>query len=90
MALGAQLPSRVIAMVFAGAVRLVLIGIALGLPAALAAARWVESLLFRLEPADPATIAGAVLLLMLTALLSAYVPALRAARVNPVAALRHE
>ena len=53
MALGAQGP-RVVALVLKGGARLVVIGIALGLPAAWAASRWVESLLFGLTPTDPA------------------------------------
>ncbi len=52
MALGAQ-ESRVVALVLKGGARLVLIGIALGLPAAWAASRWVESMLFGLTPTDP-------------------------------------
>jgi putative ABC transport system permease protein len=89
MALGAQ-RRRVIAMVLAGAVRLVSIGVLLGLPAAWAISRWVESMLFGLDPADPATMGGAILLLTAAALVAAYVPARRAARADPLAALRHE
>ena len=89
MALGAQ-RSRVIGMVVKSAVRLVLVGVALGLPAAWAASRSVESMLFGLAPTDPATIAGAALLLTAAALLAAYLPARRASRVDPMTALRHE
>jgi ABC-type antimicrobial peptide transport system permease subunit len=89
MALGAQ-RGRVIAMVVKGAARLTVFGIALGLPAAWAASRWVESMLFGLTPTDPAIIIGAALLLAAAALVAAYLPALRAARVDPATALRHE
>ena len=77
-------------MLIAGAVRPVLIGVVLGLPAAWAASRWVRSMLFGLDPADPATIAGAILLLTAAALAAAYPPAHRASCVDAMAALRHE
>jgi predicted permease len=89
MALGAQ-RQRLIAMVLSSAVRLVLIGVVLGLPAAWAVSRWLESMLFGLRPADPATIAGAILLLTTAALVAAYLPAHRASRADPLVALRHE
>jgi hypothetical protein len=60
------------AMVLTGAVRLVSIGVLLGLPAAWGVSRWVESMLFGLAPADPATIGGAILLLTTAALVAAY------------------
>jgi putative ABC transport system permease protein len=89
MALGAQ-GTRVVALVLKGAARLVLIGIALGLPMAWAASRWVESMLFGLTPTDPAAIGGAIVLLTIAAQLAAYLPARRASRLDPLAALRHE
>ena len=89
MALGAQ-RSRVVALVLRGAARPVVLGIALGLPAAWAASRWVESMLFGLTPSDPGAVAGAIGVLALAALAAAYVPARRAARVDPMLALRHE
>jgi predicted permease len=89
MALGAQ-RKRVIALVLKGARRSLLIGLAIGLPAALAASRWVESMLFGLKPTDPVAILAAVLLLATVAHVAAYLPALRASRVNPLVALRHE
>jgi putative ABC transport system permease protein len=89
MALGAE-RRRVIALVLRSAARLVLTGIALGVPVALGASRWVESMLFGLKPTDLATIGSAVMLLVITAQVAAYVPAWRASRVDPLAALRHE
>jgi ABC-type antimicrobial peptide transport system permease subunit len=89
MALGAQ-GSRVVALVLKGGARLVLVGIALGLPAAWAASRWVESMLFGLTPTDPAALGGAVVLLATAAQLAAYLPARRASRLDPVMVLRAE
>jgi ABC-type antimicrobial peptide transport system permease subunit len=89
VALGAR-RGQVIAMVVKNAVGLVLIGIALGLPAAWAASRWVESMLFSLKRNDPLAVGGAVLLLVTSATLAAYLPALRASRVDPMMTLRNE
>lgn len=89
MALGAR-GSLLIAMVLQSAMRRVLIGIALGLPGAWAASRWVESMLFGLKPADPAAIGAGILLLIIASLLAAYLPARRASRVDPLVTLRHE
>jgi predicted permease len=89
MALGAQ-GSHVVALVLKGGARLVFVGIALGLPAAWAASRWVESMLFGLTPTDPAALGGAVVLLATAAQLAAYLPARRASRLDPVMVLRAE
>ncbi len=89
MALGAR-PARIVAGVLGGAARLVSIGLLVGLPAAWAGSRWVQSMLFGLEPTDVPTIAGAVSVLCLAAVAAAFVPAARAARVDPMVALRHE
>jgi predicted permease len=89
MALGAP-GRRILALVLTGGTRLVLIGIAIGLPAAWAASRSVESMLFGLTPTDPAAIGGATVLLTTAAQLAAYLPARRASRVDPLTALRHE
>jgi predicted permease len=89
MALGAP-AARVVVLVLRRGARLVAIGIVLGLPAVWAASRWVASMLFGVTPTDPATIGGAIVLLMAAAQLAAYLPARRAARLDPLAALRHE
>ena len=89
MALGAQ-ASWVVALVLKGGARLVLVGIAVGLPAAWVASRWVKTMLFGVTPTDPVAIGGAMLLLITAAQLAAYLPARRASRVNPLAALRHD
>jgi predicted permease len=89
MALGAR-SGQVVAMIVNTASGLVLIGIALGLLAAWAASRWVESMLFGLKRSDPFAVGGAVLLLVTTAMLAAYLPARRASRVDPMTILRNE
>jgi predicted permease len=89
MALGA-VPADVLRLVLFGAVRLAAAGIVIGLIAALAAGRLIESQLFGIKPADPVIYAGAALLLALVALIAAGVPAWRAARIDPVVALKYE
>jgi putative ABC transport system permease protein len=69
---------------------LVALGIGIGLPAALAATRLIRNQLFGLAPYDPATIAVVTLLLIVVACIVGYLPALRASRVDPMVALRHE
>jgi ABC-type antimicrobial peptide transport system permease subunit len=89
MALGAQ-ARQVLRMVLAESSVLAVIGIIAGLAAALAATRVLTSMLFGVKPTDPATFCAAAALLLLVALLSALVPAWRAATVEPITALRHE
>jgi predicted permease len=89
MALGAP-PLRVVALVLRGAQVPLMIGIAAGLPAAWALSRVTQSMLFGLTPTDPLAIGVATLLLVVVAHLAAYVPARRAARVDPLVALKHE
>jgi predicted permease len=89
MALGA--PSRaVLWLVLREAMTLVFIGLVIGLGASLAATRTVSTLLFGLQPNDPFTFTLAVLLLLSVAALAGYLPARRAARVDPLVALRDE
>ncbi len=66
------------------------IGAALGILGSVAAARWIGSLLFGIRANDPATLAEAAALLLIVALLGAWVPARRAARIDPMVALRYE
>ena len=70
--------------------RMALIGIGLGMAASLAVARLIGSLLFGVSPADPATFLGTVLVLGTMAAIAGYLPARRAARVDPTIALRAE
>jgi predicted permease len=89
MALGAA-PGNVVRLVLCEAMMLAAIGIAVGVPAALVAARLVSSLFFGLKPADPPTYLSTIALLAGIAALSGYLPSRRAARVDPLAALRQE
>jgi predicted permease len=89
MALGAT-ESTVASMILREIVILVVIGSVIGAIAALSLARFVESLIFGLAPRDPATVVAAVGLLLAIGLLAGYLPARRAARIDPIAALRAE
>ena len=89
LAVGAR-PSRILVMVLAEASRIVGVGSALGLVAAFLTVRYVGSVLFGLKPTDPAAQAGGVVLLVLVACVAAFIPARRAARTDPLTALRHE
>jgi predicted permease len=89
VALGAQVRD-VLRLVVSQGMRMALIGIALGLAGALALTRVLESLLFGVGATDFVTFVGVPVLLVAVALLACYIPARRAARVNPLVALRHE
>jgi macrolide transport system ATP-binding/permease protein len=89
MALGA--PRRgVIWMVLREVCVLAALGLAIGLPAAFGASRFIESFLFAMKPNDPRALAAAVAILLGAALVAGYGPARRASRVDPMVALRHE
>ncbi len=89
MALGAK-RSAVQWMVLRDAFLLVVIGIAVGIPAAASLTRFAKSLLFGVEANDPITITCAALLMLLIAAAAGYLPARRASRVDPMIALRYE
>jgi putative ABC transport system permease protein len=87
--LGAD-PMDLIHMVIRHGMGLVLAGVGLGLAGALALTRLLRALLFEVTPTDPITFAAVSLLLAAAALLACYIPARRAARIDPLAALRSE
>ena len=89
MALGAQGRS-VLWLVLREALLLVVIGLVVGVLASLALTKTAESLLYQLKPNDPLTIALATIVLMVVAVVAGYLPARRAARVDPMTALREE
>jgi putative ABC transport system permease protein len=89
MAVGAQ-RGDVQKMILGHTLKLTVIGIGLGALASLGLTRFLRSLLFGVNAHDPATLAGVSCLLMAVALAAAYVPAQRAVRVDPLAALRCE
>jgi ABC-type antimicrobial peptide transport system permease subunit len=89
MALGATRAS-VLAMVLRGALWQVLIGLGLGIPAALLAGRLMASQLYGVASYDPLALAGATLVLSLCASAAAFIPARRAASIEPMQALRTE
>ena len=89
MALGAD-RGKVVWMVMREVFWLVAIGVALGVPAALALMRPVQSQLFGLTAHDPATPLLTTGILTFVACLAGYIPAARASRLNPVVALHHE
>ena len=89
LALGA-LPRRVLAMILREASWISLAGVVLGLGAALLLARLVKSMLYGLQPADPVSFCAGALLLVVVGLAASWIPARKAASVQPVEALRHE
>jgi ABC-type antimicrobial peptide transport system permease subunit len=89
IALGAD-RSSVVALVLRGAFLQIVIGLLIGIPAAIGCARLIASQLYQEKGWDPLVLAGAVGALALCALLASVVPARRAAAINPVLALRVE
>jgi len=89
MALGAS-RGEILGMVLRETFLLLAIGITTGILVALLASRLISTLLYGLKPTDPLTVAGAALLMLAAAAVAAYVPARRAAKVDPMVALRYE
>ena len=89
MALGAQ-PGQVRGMILRESSWLAGVGVVVGVAAAMALTRLVKSMLYGVQPWDPATMAAGALLLLAVALAASWIPARRAASVQPMDALRHE
>ena len=89
MALGAS-PGNVMRLVMGQGLWLAAIGLAIGLAGAAAATRLLGQMLLEVKPGDPITYAGVVALLALVAFAATYIPARRATRLDPLAALRQE
>jgi putative ABC transport system permease protein len=89
MALGAK-PRDVFRLVLNEGLRVVLVGVAIGMVAALLLTRLMASLLFGVKPTDPLTFAAVAALLVCVALAACYIPARRATQVDPIIALRYE
>ena len=87
MTLGAD-ARRVVGLMLATAMRSVGVGVVLGAVAGVVAVRWLQTSLFGVTPMDPIALTGAAALLIGVGLVAAYLPARRATRVDPLAALR--
>ena len=89
MAMGAT-PVRVFGMILKDGVQMIVPGVLIGVGAALAVTRLMTSMLFGVRPSDPTTFAVVGSLLSGVALLACYIPAHRAAKIDPMVALRYE
>ncbi len=89
MALGAQ-RTDITGMILGNAATLLVAGLVLGAALSIAAASAAGALLFGLKPRDPATLAGAAVLLAVVTIVASIIPSLRAAKVNPIDSLRTE
>jgi putative ABC transport system permease protein len=89
MALGAH-PREVVKLVVKDGAKLAVAGLVIGVIAAATVTRFMKSLFFGVASTDPVTFVCVLILLMMVALLACYIPARRAARVDPTVALRYE
>jgi ABC-type antimicrobial peptide transport system permease subunit len=89
LALGAR-PRTLVTMILREGLALAAIGLAVGWPVAWMLSRVMQSLLFEVQPRDPLAFAGAAALMSIVAVAASGIPAWRATRVEPIAALRNE
>ena len=89
MALGAQ-RGNVLRLVVGSSMRLAILGIAVGVAAALVLTQLITDLLFGVSATDPVTFGAVAVVLLASSLLASYMPARRAINVDPMVALRHE
>ena len=89
MALGAE-PGAMVRMVTGHALKLTLLGVGIGLAGAFVVTRAMAAQLFEISPTDPPTFTVVCVLLMFSGIVAAWLPALRASRVDPMVALRYE
>ena len=89
VALGAR-PGEVVGLVMRRTVRLIAVGVALGVPAAAALTRLLKTFLYQVTPGDPGTLAAVSVLMMAAGVVAAFLPARHATRIEPIVALRCE
>jgi putative ABC transport system permease protein len=89
IALGAT-PAKILSLVLKQGARVTAVGVVIGVLGSFLLTRAIRSLLFGLSPTDPLTFVGVAILLVLVALLACFIPARRAAKVDPVVVLRYE
>ncbi len=89
MALGGR-REDILRLILVQGTKLALIGVAVGIAAALGLSRFLSSLLFGVKPTDPLTFLGVTIVLVIVALLASYIPARRATHVDPIVALHYE
>ncbi len=87
--MGAEV-SNILRLTLSDSLRLIAMGMAIGLPIALGTSRLVSKMLFGFSPVDPVSLTAALVIVVGIALLAAYLPARRATKVDPMVALRYE
>jgi ABC-type antimicrobial peptide transport system permease subunit len=89
MALGAA-RTQVVGMVMRDTLRMVSLGVLVGIPVSLAASRWIASFLYGIKAQDPLTYIATAALVVAAGLAAAYIPSRRASRVDPMVVLRYD